>query len=147
MKSLLHGTIILGIHHPDNGEGKRELSLKENNTLNIKFNYSDEITKLSKIRNREFKKLLLTLGIIPLKTINPGPGSSIHYAGSLMRHVKEDGTLDRSSNIYIADGSAFKYLPAKGLTLSLMANANRVAKNLIKDFNKWKSQLLVLMVT
>ena len=136
MKSLLHGTIILGIHHPDKGDGKRELSLKTDNTLNIKFNYSDEIKSLSKIRNKKFKKFLFSLGIIPLKTINPGPGSSIHYAGSLMDYVEKNGRLKVNNNVYVADGSAFKYLPAKGLTLSLMANANRVAKHLITDLNK-----------
>ncbi len=136
MKSLLHGTIILGIHHPDNGEGKRELSLDKDNTLNIQFNYSNKIKNLSKTRNRKFKKFLLSLGIIPLKTISPGAGSSIHYAGSLMNLTKENGTLDLNNNVYIADGSAFKYLPAKGLTLSLMANANRVARNLIKDLDR-----------
>ena len=108
MKSLLHGTIILGIHHPDNGEGKRELSLDKDNTLNIQFNYSNKIKNLSKTRNRKFKKFLLSLGIIPLKTISPGAGSSIHYAGSLMNLTKENGTLDLNNNVYIADGSAFK---------------------------------------
>ncbi len=136
MKSLLHGTIILGIHHPDNGEGKRELSLESDESLNIDFNYSDKIKNESKQRNKAFKKFLLSLGVIPLKSINPGPGSSIHYAGSLMNHVESNGIFKHNKNVYIADASAFKYLPAKGLTLSLMSNANRVAKHLIKDFNK-----------
>jgi hypothetical protein len=36
-------------------------------------------------------------------------------------------------NIYIADGSGFRYLPAKGITLSLMANAHLTALYAIKD--------------
>jgi choline dehydrogenase-like flavoprotein len=28
--------------------------------------------------------------------------------------------------VYVADGSPFPYLPAKGLTFTIMANANRV---------------------
>ena len=71
-----------------------------------------------------------------MKKINPGQGSGIHYAGTLpfsdsneRFHLLRNGKLGNTQNIFVADGSGFNYLPAKGLTFSLMANAHRVALN------------------
>jgi hypothetical protein len=41
--------------------------------------------------------------------------------------------LGGTKNVFVADGSGFKYLPAKGLTLTLMANAHLVALNSLKE--------------
>jgi choline dehydrogenase-like flavoprotein len=69
----------------------------------------------------------------------PGHGSSIHYAGTLPFSDMEkpytlspDGRVWGTNKIFVADGSGFAYLPAKGLTLSLMANAHRVAAGVLK---------------
>ena len=79
-----------------------------------------------------------SLGCYALSKIDPGHGSSIHYAGTLPFSEKEgmftlakDGRLHGSKSVYVADGSGFRFLPAKGLTLSLMANAHAVAKGLL----------------
>ena len=62
-------------------------------------------------------------------------GASIHYAGTLPFgtgegpfRLRPDGRLFESDHVWVADGSGFRYLPAKGLTLSLMANAHLVAQ-------------------
>jgi hypothetical protein len=73
------------------------------------------------------------LGCLPLKSIRPGEGASLHYAGTFP--IRPDGgslTCDRQSrlcdtqNVYLADGSVFPWIPPKGLTFNLMANADRV---------------------
>ena len=78
------------------------------------------------------------LGVYAIKTIDPGIGSSIHYAGTLPFSNNEksltlnsNGRLNGTQHVFVADGSGFNYLPAKGLTFSLMANAHLVAKNLL----------------
>ena len=80
------------------------------------------------------------LGCYAIRRIHPGHGSSIHYAGCLPFNdeekkftVSSSGKLNGTKNIFIADGSGFKYLPAKGITFSLMANAHLVAKNVLKN--------------
>jgi hypothetical protein len=40
--------------------------------------------------------------------------------------------LHGTRNVYVADGSGFKYLPAKGITFSLMANAHVTAENVLR---------------
>ena len=61
----------------------------------------------------------------------------MHYAGTLpMRPAGGDLTCDTEGrlrpcrNVYLADGSVFPWLPAKGLTFTLMASADRVGSRL-----------------
>jgi choline dehydrogenase-like flavoprotein len=67
----------------------------------------------------------------------PPMGASIHYAGTLpMRNspgryeLYPDGRLHGSRNIYVVDGACFPRLPAKNLTLTIMANAMRIASRI-----------------
>ena len=46
--------------------------------------------------------------------------------------LRQNGRLKGTSRVMVADGSGLTYLPAKGLTLSLMANAHNVAMNAIR---------------
>ncbi len=82
------------------------------------------------------KKVLWQLGCIvpPGMTYVRPMGASVHYAGTLpMSAVKQPCAVSddcRShdfSNLYIADGATFPFLPAKNITFTLMANASRVA--------------------
>jgi len=64
----------------------------------------------------------------------PPMGSSLHYAGTLpMRQVPGRYQTDRmgrlfgSSRVYVVDGACFSTLPAKNLTMTIMANAMRIA--------------------
>ena len=67
----------------------------------------------------------------------PPMGASIHYAGTLPMRDKPgryelypDGRLHGSRNIYVVDGACFPRLPAKNLTLTIMANAMRIASRI-----------------
>ena len=73
------------------------------------------------------------LGCLPLKRIRPGNGSSIHYAGTFPISGEDrpltcdrDARLRGTRAVYLADGSVFPWLPPKGLTFNIMANADRV---------------------
>ena len=75
-----------------------------------------------------------------LKRVNPGHGSGIHYAGTIPFSDKEEpltlsrtGRIHGTKNVYVADSSGFNYLPAPGLTFSLMANAHLVAQEVLND--------------
>jgi choline dehydrogenase-like flavoprotein len=68
-------------------------------------------------------------------------GSSIHYAGTLPMkkdpgryETDVDGRLSGTKHVYVADGACFSALPAKNLTLTIMANAMRIATRLRRDF-------------
>lgn len=146
LQYILSGMVICGIHHPEEYSEKNAIDLvKDSNSFTgdkLHFNYSLSEKRKEEINliEKKFIWALRKLGCYPLKRINPGMGSSIHYAGTLPFSNEEkpftlsvEGKLHGTKNIFVADGSGFKYLPAKGLTFSLMANAHLVAKNVLKN--------------
>jgi choline dehydrogenase-like flavoprotein len=87
-----------------------------------------------------FRRFLAALGCLapPNMTRLRPMGASVHYAGTLP--MLESGgpfTTDRAGrcrpfeNLVIADGSTFPTLPAKNLTFTLMANAVRIAREVL----------------
>ncbi len=143
MQYLQSSFLIAGIHHPERaGKNKFIQLINDANTisgdrLHARYELSESERSLIQMREKKYKWALKKLGCIPLKTIYPGNGASIHYGGTLpFTNAKEEafslsptGKLLNAKNIFVADGSGFRYLPAKGLTLTLMANAHCVAKN------------------
>ena len=87
------------------------------------------------------RRALAALRCLPISVIDPGNGSSIHYAGGL--RITEDATdplgttpggrLNAARNVYVADSANWLWLPSKGPTLTLMAAARRVAANVAAD--------------
>ena len=74
------------------------------------------------------------LGCWPIRRVHSGPGSSLHYGGQFPANPREEpfttaqtGRLHGTRQVFVGDGSGFRYLPAKGLPFTLMANADRVA--------------------
>lgn len=146
LQYLLPAITIAGIHQPDRKtSGKYIWIEKDDDSFNgIILRASAEIDEEEKrkYKKREalFLKTLKKLGLQPLKKIIPGYGASIHYAGTLPYDNSEKqltllptGRLAMHRNIYVADGSGFAFLPAKGITFSLMANAHRTALNSMKE--------------
>ncbi|MCU0433937.1 MAG: FAD-dependent monooxygenase [Bacteroidia bacterium] len=143
---LLPALLIAGIHHPETPGSEQWLQLAPSaqtptgDVLNANYTRSTEKENAVQQREQLYIKALRRLGAWKLKTVHPGHGSSIHYAGCLPFAETEkaftlhpSGRLHGTNNVYVADGSGFRFLPAKGLTLSLMANAHRVAQNVIKS--------------
>jgi hypothetical protein len=140
MQYLVPAITIAGIHQPDAGGENRYLVLKKEpsaitgDILQANYQLSAAEETLVHQREKKFMKVFGALGLFPLKKINPGHGASIHYAGSLPfsteekpLHLLPNGQLSFTRNIFVADASGFNYLPAKGITFSLMANAHITA--------------------
>lgn len=146
MNFLMPAFVIMGLFHPEKSGGKKSLSLRKDvskitgDSLQAEYLLSETEKQKITDRNSLFKNAMSKLGAYPVKMINPGMGSSIHYSGVLPFEKEEkpfslspDGKLHGTKNIFVADGSGFRFLPAKGLTLSLMANAHNVAQNALKQ--------------
>jgi hypothetical protein len=145
MQYLAPAITIAGIHQPDTpGDLKYVELIKDNHTisgdvLQASYALTDTATQQVQQRDKLFLRALKQLGCQPLKKINPGYGASIHYAGTLPFSTAEKpftlhptGRLHEHRNVYVADGSGFGYLPAKGITFSLMAHAHCTALNVLK---------------
>lgn len=95
----------------------------------------ENTTKEELVQNKQIskiKKLLPSLGLLPLKLLKNRTSS--HYAGGV--GVDSEGKLLGRQRIYIADSAGWKALPAKPITLTIMANARRVGKNVLKKYAK-----------
>jgi len=145
MQYLLPALTIVGVHHPQRPGPGRSLRLEKwpgsPTGDRLVADYSQTRAESRKIASRErlFTRSLRSLGAWPVKRIHPGMGSSVHYAGTLpfagdgrRFSLTIDGQLAETTRVTVADGSGFRYLPAKGLTLSLMANAHLVATEALR---------------
>jgi choline dehydrogenase-like flavoprotein len=101
-------------------------------------NYAPDLDEPARLRRaiRTVRKVLGRLGcFVPPGMTHLRPmGASVHYAGTLPMRASGGAftttpeCLSRDfENLIVADGSTFPFLPAKNLTLTLMANAARVA--------------------
>ncbi|KAF0249177.1 MAG: 4Fe-4S ferredoxin [bacterium] len=146
MKYFLSGIVVMGIHHPETSSNGKYLHLNRSETaitgdkLKINYQLSDLEKQTITQKENDYIWAMQTLGCYALKRVNPGYGSSIHYAGTLPFNEQNTaytlaptGRLNGTHSVYVADGSGFKYLPAKGLTFSLMANAHLVAESALTE--------------
>ncbi|HLK11349.1 MAG TPA: GMC oxidoreductase [Candidatus Binatia bacterium] len=135
LRVLLPCFAILGIHHEDRPAENKHCVLRrgEPDRLEITYRPSPDEERRQRRDERVLLRFFRRLGCLPLKAIRPGHGSSLHYAGTFP--ISPDDrplTCDRDSRlrgtraVYLADGSIFPWLPPKGLTFNIMANADRV---------------------
>jgi len=143
MAYIQSSLVIASYNHPDKYNKNNFLKLVNcNNSLTgdkIKINYSrGELLLDDKNAEKIFTKALLKTGCFPLSANKMKPGSAVHYSGTLpfnsslnKFYLNTDGKLNCSKNVYVIDGSGFKFLPANGISFSLMANADRISRKLI----------------
>jgi hypothetical protein len=143
---LMPAIVIAGIHHSEQYGHRKYVEIHDDvdsptgDRLHAEYLLSREEEKAVKDKEAAYFKVLRGLGCMPISRLNPGNGSSIHYAGTLPFSETEkplttaiDGRLHGTRSVYIADGSSFRFLPAKGISFTLMANAERVATNALKN--------------
>ncbi len=143
---LTPGLVIMIAQHPDSHASGKYLELvKDNKSITgdkVKAHYelSSQDEKEWDEREKKYMSVMRKLHTYPLKRVKTEHGSAIHYAGTLPfsdtpkpMHLTSDGRLHNTNHVYVADSSGFQFLPAKGLTFTLMANAHIVAQNVIKE--------------
>jgi choline dehydrogenase-like flavoprotein len=140
LRQLSDLLVILGVHHEDRPEPGKWLALRpaaegEVPALDVHFRHCARSLARQARDERRLRRFLLELGCLPLGVVRPGAGSSIHYAGTFPMRARggpltcaPDGRLRATRLVHLVDGSGFPTLPAKGLTLTLMANADRVGR-------------------
>ena len=150
MRALSPGMVIWLIQHEDVKAEGRYCVLRrgeDRDRLELVYQTSEEQKRHQRAHERVMMRWFRKLGCWPVKTVRPNHGGSIHYGSQLPFSHEErplttapSGRLHGTHHVYIGDGAAFAYLPAKGLTLTLMANGNRIAANVSQSL---KSKILV----
>ncbi len=146
-RTIVHSLMIATLHFPDrftrlkwirvpepaSGAGLPELEAECRLTFLEEEQIEEDTGRL--------KRHLRRLGCHPLSVINRGSGTAVHYGGTLPFEESgepfltcgSDGRLNGTRRVYVADSAPWRFLPAKGLTLTIMANARRVAGEVVKD--------------
>lgn len=117
---------------------KKEGNKKD--VLEISFRESSKELTDRKSEISKVVQQLRVLGLFSLKKVNDY--TTAHYAGGVPFQQKEGklsvdvkGKLHQAKRVYVADSSTWRALPAKPIALTIMANASRVGKNVLKNFN------------
>jgi len=146
LQFMMPSFTIMGLFHPERYSAQKYVHLeKDNSTFSgdkLHVNYVPTASEDAQVKRNEklFGEALRSLNCYVLRNIAPGHGASIHYGGTLPFsaiekpfHLLPDGRLSGNKSVYVADGSGFTFLPGKGLTFSLMANAHLVARQIRLD--------------
>jgi choline dehydrogenase-like flavoprotein len=133
----------INLHYPDHASPNRWIQLKQQNGDAVLQSHCEFSAEEEAWLSRNERRLLLFLAklrCIPLGVSKPMHGASIHYAGTLPYSAENkpftteaSGRLRGTENVYVADSSSWRFLSGKGLTLTLMANARRVAAQALHD--------------
>ncbi len=134
-RSLVESLVIAGAHFADNGTSPRSIQAQGSNSVaklvvDFPFPKIDGITKII--------SSLLKLKCVPIGMLKTKMGGSIHYAGTMPISdpgkypigMNENGLIHETQNVYCFDSSGWAYLPSRGLTFTIMANAHRLASKL-----------------
>lgn len=145
LRLLVPHFAILGIHHEDRPSAGKSCVLRRGpdggpDRLEISYRATQDEGRANEADERVVLRFFRRLGCWPLRTIRPAPGASLHYAGTFPIRGSGDDKLTCDVDcrlrgtraVYLADGSVFPWIPPKGLTFNLMANANRVGALLVE---------------
>jgi len=147
-QALSRSLVIAVVQHEDEASISKYCLLRRggserDDVLEIRYRRGVDEQRIHEDRERSITGFLRRLGCWPLRRAHPGSGSSVHYAGTLPMSRENrplttdaDCRLRDTENVYLVDGSVLKYLPAKGPTLTLMANAHRVAGAMRDGLNR-----------
>lgn len=133
--------VIADIRFPAHPEAGHTLTLTKQNVLHIQCQehplstYSQTLKRL--------KGALRTVGLLPIRTIALPEGSSSHYAGTipmsddptLALSTFSTGALRQGRGIFVADASTFRCLSPLPHTLTIMANARRIGKEVLRSLS------------
>ncbi len=133
--------VIADIRFPAFPSHLSTLALDIDDRVTIEAGVSDDEKALRMRSWKRLRKAFRRLGIPALKNLWLPEASSSHYAGtvpssddpSLPLSCDIDGRVHQCSRVSVADASMFRCLPAKPHTLTIMANARRVASTLLKN--------------
>jgi choline dehydrogenase-like flavoprotein len=132
MGSCMVGNLFLPGHL-----SKNFVHCKADGSLSIEGGYQEEVPELLRQAAVRLRRAYASIGAFMLPmSFTPGqPGGDIHYAGTLPMKAQPrrgetspDGELFSLDGVYVVDGAALPKLAEKSHTLTIMANADRIAK-------------------
>lgn len=133
--------MLLGMNHEDRPAPSKYCVLRRGEPGRedrLELHYKETAEEEGQ-RDREealFLAGMRSLRCLTLRTVRSGPGMSLHYGGMLPMSESGDELtctpdclLVGTRAVYVVDAACFPRLPSKGLTFTMMANADRVGSH------------------
>lgn len=142
LQAILSSCIIGNVFLPGH-LSMAEARLQADDSLTVTGAYSDSVNALFRNAKAALRSAYLSLGALMLpRSFTVGrPGSDIHYAGTLpMRSSPSIGETDKLGQVFglpdlhVVDGACLSGLSEKSHTLTIMANADRIAHQIANEF-------------
>ncbi len=111
-------------------------ALAANGSLTVSGSYSDQVPCLMVEVGKKLRKAYFRMGavLMPMSFTVGMPGGDIHYAGTLPMRIAPElgetdtfGELHGAEGMYVVDAACLPELSEKSHTLTIMANADRIA--------------------
>ena len=130
---------LVNVNFHDTRRDNSYVELSPDDAATIRIHYEPDASEPDRMRAalRRIKRTLRALNcFVPPGMTHVRPmGASVHYAGTLPMTgtpgtctVDENGQSRDVPGLFVVDGAAFPFLPAKNITFTLMANATRIAE-------------------
>jgi hypothetical protein len=138
LKHLLSSCVVGNFFLPGH-LSESSTRLEANGSLRITGGYSDRVQPLMSVARTRLSGAFRKLGawVLPGSFSVGIPGSDVHYACTLPMRTNPKvgetdvaGRLTGTEGVYVVDGACLPSLSEKSHTLTLMANADRIAKGL-----------------
>lgn len=138
MRHLLPSCVVGNVFFPGS-LSEHQLTIAEDRSLHVRGRFSADLDTAFQTVSQSLGKAMWAVGgvVPPGACILSPPGTDVHYAGSLpMKARPEPGQSDAFGEIagmpgvFSIDGASLPSLPAKSHTLTIMANADRIARHL-----------------
>lgn len=141
LMSLLGPAMLVGNCYLPGETSDNDICLLPDGGLHLTGRITETQTRAFAELKRRLSRTMRKLGavLVPASFSIAGPGRDVHYAATLpMRRnpgafeTNEDGELAGFPGLHIVDGAVLASLPAKAHTLTIMANADRIGRSLVK---------------
>lgn len=139
LRSLLSSCAVGNVYLPGSYTNAN-LTLDAEGVLRVSGDYNEDVESLMKEAQSKLRSSFLKLGalMLPKSFTLSKPGGDLHHACSLpMRQdpnigeTSSDGELFGLKDVHVVDGACLTTISEKSHTLTIMANADRIAKKLL----------------
>jgi choline dehydrogenase-like flavoprotein len=133
LRHLSPSFVVMILQHADRPTASKYCELVDAQRFSIEYALSARESEHNEAIEAQIARQLLRLRCVKLRTSRQGHAASTHFAGTLPMSVRDEplttdpaGRLRGTKRVVVVDGSVFPALPSKGLTFTMMANANRI---------------------
>lgn len=140
LRSLLSSCTVGNVYLPGLYTNA-SLKLDADEVLRVSGGYTEDVDSLMKEAQNKLRSSFLKLGalMLPKSFTLSKPGGDLHHACSLpmrkeptLGETSPDGELFGLRNVHVIDGACLTAISEKSHTLTIMANADRIAKKLLQ---------------